>query len=137
MLAKRWYGDDPSWGRAKAFTARFPRLHKTVFDKYYVDEFYGATAVGGTLKLSRASSAFDQNVVDGAVNGMRHATVGTSLFSGFFDLRVVDGVVNLVAWSNKFFGDLFRRAQTGVVQNYVLIFALGVFFSLGLYLLLK
>ena len=49
----------------------------------------------------------------------------------------MDGVVNLVAWLNKFFGDLFRRAQTGVVQNYVFVFGLGVFLSLGLYLLLK
>jgi NADH-quinone oxidoreductase subunit L len=138
-IALAWwlYKADPEWKRIKAFTAAFPRLHKTVFNKYYVDEFYNATAVGGTIKLSKASAAFDQGVIDGTVNGMRHATVGTSLLSGFFDLRVVDGAVNGLAWLNKFCGDLFRRVQTGVVQNYVFVFALGVFLSLGLYLLLK
>ena len=135
--ARTLYQKDGTWTWVKGFTGRHPVLYKTVFNKYYVDEFYGATAVGGTLGLSRATAAFDQKIVDGAVNGMRHATVGTSLFSGIFDLKVVDGLVNLVAGMNKFFGDLLRKVQTGVVQNYVLVFALGVFFSLGLYLLLK
>ena len=136
-LARKWYGKDPEWKRARAFTAAFPRLYKTVFNKYYVDEIYAATAVSGTLETSQACASFDANVVDGTVNGVRHATVGTSLLSGIFDLTVIDGLVNLAAWINKACGNLFRKVQTGVVQNYVFVFALGVFLSLGVYLFIK
>jgi NADH-quinone oxidoreductase subunit L len=81
--------------------------------------------VAGTLGLSRASFAFDTKVVDGAVNGVRHLTVGTSFFSGFFDLHVVDGLVNLVAKIYRLGSEGLRRVQWGLVQGYALIMTVG------------
>ncbi|HSN68211.1 MAG TPA: NADH-quinone oxidoreductase subunit L, partial [Thermoanaerobaculia bacterium] len=40
ILVARTFYTDPSWSRPRAFTARFPGLHRVVENKYYVDEFY-------------------------------------------------------------------------------------------------
>jgi len=64
-------------------------------------------------------------VIDGAVNGTRHATVGTSFFSGLFDLNVVDGLVNLVAKVYEVSSRALRRVQWGVVQGYALVMVVG------------
>jgi NADH:ubiquinone oxidoreductase subunit 5 (subunit L)/multisubunit Na+/H+ antiporter MnhA subunit len=77
------------------------------------------------MKLCRGSWEFDARVVDGAVNGTRHVTVGTSFFSGLFDLNVVDGAVNLVARIYEVGSRLLRRVQWGVVQGYALVMAMG------------
>ena len=67
------------------------------------------------------------NFLDGTVNGIRHATVGTSFLSGFFDKYVVDGMVNLVGWVLQKGSYFFRRLQTGLVSQYALVVAVGAF----------
>jgi NADH:ubiquinone oxidoreductase subunit 5 (subunit L)/multisubunit Na+/H+ antiporter MnhA subunit len=42
------------------------------------------------------------------------------------DVRVIDGLVNLLAGFTKAFSYLFRFAQSGYVQTYVLVLVLGV-----------
>jgi len=39
---------------------------------------------------------------------------------------VVDGLVNFAGWITQSFGKIFRRVQTGYVQEYLLILACGV-----------
>ena len=124
-LATKWYFGPEAFARPRRFTERFPRLFATVANKYYVDEAYNATAVAGTMKLARASWEFDARVIDGAVNGARHLTVGTSFFSGLFDLNVVDGLVNLVADAYGWASRALRRVQWGVVQGYALVMTVG------------
>ncbi|HVN75387.1 MAG TPA: NADH-quinone oxidoreductase subunit L, partial [Thermoanaerobaculaceae bacterium] len=126
LLATRWYFGPDAFTRPKRFTERFPTLYQTVANKYYVDEAYNATVVAGTMKLAQGSWEFDARVVDGAVNGTRHLTVGASFFSGLFDLNVVDGLVNLVADAYGWASRLLRRVQWGVVQGYALIMTMGV-----------
>ena len=125
LLARRFYFGPEAFRRPKALAERFPTLYATVANKYYVDEIYEATVVAGTVNLAKSSYEFDARVVDGAVNGTRHLTVGTSFFSGLFDLNVVDGLVN---WLADFYGwasRVLRRVQWGVVQGYALVMAVG------------
>jgi NADH-quinone oxidoreductase subunit L len=109
----------------QAIAERVPALYRAVANKYYVDEIYGATVIAGTEKLARGSWEFDARVIDGAVNGTRHLTVGTSFFSGLFDLNVVDGAVNLVARIYELWSRGLRRVQTGVVQRYAFVMTMG------------
>ena len=96
LLARRFYfGSRGVPSARRALAERFPALYTTVANKYYVDEIYGATVVAGTMNLAKGSYEFDARVVDGAVNGTRHLTVGTSFLSGLFDLNVVDGARQL------------------------------------------
>jgi NADH-quinone oxidoreductase subunit L len=75
--------------------------------------------------------------VDGAVNGTGWATVISAWFSGLTDRTVVDGLVNLVGWIVQESSHLFRRLQTGLVQNYALLMLLGVFAFVSVYLLAR
>ena len=65
-------------------------------NKYYVDELYDATVIGGHVAAGRGLWTFDRTVVDGAVNGTGWLTIFSAWFSGLTDRTVVDGLVNLV-----------------------------------------
>ena len=83
------------------FCARFARLHRAVFNKWYVDELYDALIVNPTKRL------------------------GTSLWQ-FFDARIVDGIVNGVARCIRGTGGLLRYTQTGFTHSYAMSMVVGV-----------
>jgi len=113
-------------------------VYRVLESKYYVDEFYNATVVRGTLLFSTAMWMFDRYVVDGLVNGVRHLTV--FLFahgSRLFDTYVVDGIVNGLAWLAARSSRALRRMQSGFVQNYALVMGGGIVLLAAVYLFLK
>jgi NADH-quinone oxidoreductase subunit L len=82
--------------------ARLRRTYRTVYNKFYVDEFYGATIVRAAVDGSRwVWHKFDELVIDGAVNG--------------------------TAWLWQRAGAVARPLQTGRVQNYLLAMVIGLF----------
>jgi proton-translocating NADH-quinone oxidoreductase, chain L len=132
------YFKDNAFVRATRWARNAAPIHRLLENKYYVDEFYNTVFVGGTLALSRALSWFDANIVDGIVNGVRHVTVivlghGSNLFDRF----VVDGAVNGVAFSARGGSRLFRRMQSGLVQNYALVMGGGIVLIAAVYLFTK
>lgn len=136
ILIARTFYTDAAWSRPRAFVARFPALHRVVENKYYVDEFYQAAFVNGTIAFSNAMAWVDANIVDGLVNLTRHVTV--VLFgwgSAQFDRYVVDGAVNGIGWSAQSGSTFFRRMQTGLVQNYALVMGGGIVVLAVVYLL--
>lgn len=138
MLARRFYGTDPSWSIPRRFVASFPFVHRLVENKYYVDEFYQLVVVGGTLLFSRALSWIDVHIVDGLVNLVRHITVIVLGFgSNLFDKYVIDGAVNGVAYTARGSSGLLRRMQSGLVQNYALIMGGGIVLLAAMYLVMK
>ncbi len=138
FLAYRFYFKDAAWTAPKRIATRLPVLHKLLENKYYVDEIYGKTVIGGTLLFSRALSWFDANIVDGLVNLTRHATVGLfGLGSNLFDKYVIDGIVNGAASTAGAGSAILRRVQSGVVQNYALIMGGGLILLAVVYLFLK
>jgi NADH-quinone oxidoreductase subunit L len=88
---------------------RFAGLHRTLLNKYYVDEIYDAAIVGPIKTLSERGlwGVVDARIIDGAVNG-----AGT----------VVSG------WSA-----ILRRLQTGSIRAYALSILLGTVLILGYY----
>lgn len=108
-------------------------VHTFLVNKWYFDELYHATAVAGTVGLSRMLRWFDNRVIDGAVNGTGSLTKLTSFASGKFDNFVVDGIVNFLAYLAGFFGLMFRKLQTGKVQTYIAFVLLGVMLFFFMY----
>ncbi|HYC58485.1 MAG TPA: NADH-quinone oxidoreductase subunit L [Thermoanaerobaculia bacterium] len=138
FFARRFYGRDATWATPKRNAKRFAPVYGLLSNKYWVDELYNKTAVAGTLMLSRALWWFDRWVVDGLVNGTRHVTVfffahGSSLF----DKYVVDGAVNGVASGARGGSMMFRRMQSGLVQNYALVMGGGIVLIAMVYLFMK
>ncbi len=134
-VAYRFYVRRPEISERLA--VRFAGAHRVLTNKYYVDEIYGATVVNGTLASGNGLWSVDRNVVDGAVNGSGWFTIFTSWASGLIDKYIVDGLVNFVGWILERSSFVFRRAQTGLIQNYALLMLLGVFVFVTYLLLLR
>jgi NADH-quinone oxidoreductase subunit L len=111
---------------------RFSRLHNVVFQKYYVDEAYHATAVRGFLGFSRLSSWFDGSVLDAIVNGVGHVTRFISWVDGLIDTYIVDGIVNLMGWLIRSAGGRVRRLQSGRLASYLAGMAAGMLLLMAL-----
>ncbi len=89
-------------------------------NKYYLDMLYTDVIAGGIKgPIARAAYWFNQNVLDGVVNG---AGVGARKAGQFvydkIDQGVVDTIVNGSGQSAEGTGQVLRKEQTGKVQSY-------------------
>ncbi|GAC1536820.1 MAG: hypothetical protein NVS3B10_00940 [Polyangiales bacterium] len=106
-LAWSWYVKGE--GRTPTDLAlAWPRLHRAAYNKWYVDEIYDATIIGGTDALADGAALMDTWIVDGVV-----AKLSSLLASAL--------------------GGLLRAFQNGVVHVYAAVLALG---TLGVFLFL-
>jgi len=133
LVAYRFYVRAPEI--AEQLAQRWAGAHRVLSNKYYVDEFYDATAIAGTMASARGLWMFDAKVVDGAVNGTGWLTMFSSWFSHVIDKFVVDGLVNFVGAVMEEGSFVFRRLQTGLIQNYALVMLFGVFAFVSIYLM--
>jgi NADH-quinone oxidoreductase subunit L len=122
--------------RAERLSERFALLYAVLLNKYRVDEFYQAYVVRPLMWATDALWTVDARVVDGIVNGCSALTRLYANWSGILDRLVVDGSVNGVALIVQSGARAFRLLQTGIVQNYLLVMALGVFVFATIYLIL-
>jgi NADH-quinone oxidoreductase subunit L len=88
-----------TWSVARFATGVSGKTQKLLANRYYISWFY---------------DAFAYNII-----------YGMSLVADIFDRYVIDGAVNGFAWLSRKSGEVMRRAQTGYVQNYVLVIVLG------------
>jgi NADH-quinone oxidoreductase subunit L len=97
--------------------------HLFLVKKYYLDDFYEGTIVGGIKgPIARAAYWINQNVIDGAVNAVGRSTAAIGrLTYRYVDQDVVDGAVNGIANETGNAGGLLGYVQSGRVQRYALI----------------
>jgi NADH-quinone oxidoreductase subunit L len=98
-LAYQWYVKDEEKTPAR-LAAEWPRLHRAAYNKWYVDEIYDATVIGGTDALADGAALMDTWIVDGIL-------------------------AKLTALLVSAFGSILRAFQTGVVHVYGGILAIG------------
>ena len=134
-LAYHFYVRRPE--RSAQLATNWAGAHRVLTNKYYVDEAYNATAVKGTMASARGLWTVDRNVVDGAVNGTGWVTRASAWVSHVLDKYVVDGLINLVAWVCAEGSYVFRRVQTGLIQNYAFATLFGVFAFVTVYLVAR
>ncbi len=121
-------------GLADSFARRLGPIYRASYNKYWIDELYGALFTRRTMDLSRGVYTVDSKVVDGAVNGTAWLTRFTSLVTGTFDKYVVDGIVNIVAgFIRVLMNPVLRAAQTGFTANYALVMVLGLVIAIALF----
>ncbi len=100
-LAYNLYGIDRT--RAQALAEKYKCLWSLSYNKFYIDELY---------------LWFNHTMVDGAAK-----------LSYLFDVYVIDGVfVHGIAALTRLSGQKLRVFQTGRLQNYALVFFIGVLF---------
>ncbi len=115
--------------------ARWPRVHAALGNQLYVDALYRTTVVRPTLSAARTLALVDRRILDAAVDGVGSLTQIAAWISRMTDKHVVDGVVGTIARGAARLSFQTRRLQTGLVQNYALLMACGLFAFLTLYLL--
>ena len=123
--------------RSQQLATNWAGAHRVLTNKYYVDELYDATAVRGTMTSARGLWTVDRDVVDGAVNGTGWLTRASSWVSHVVDKYLVDGMFNLLAWVCAEGSYVFRRVQTGLIQNYAVATLFGVFAFVTVYLVAR
>jgi len=104
LLAHRLYIKKP--GSADQLAERFRGPYELIAHKYWVDEIYHFLFVGPLIRLSVFLwRIFDDILVDGTVNGVAAVVRGGS--------------------------EVFKRLQSGYVQNYALSILAGIVFMIG------
>ena len=89
-----------------------PGLYNLLLNKYKLDEFYYGFFVDGALVTAKD---FLWKIVD---------------------VKIVDGVINGAAKVTLSLSGTARKLQTGLLQNYALLMALGIVIILGAFILL-
>jgi len=123
-------------GYVEPLAAAAPPVYNTLLNKYYVDEGYDYLFTGrrkvndvrlGVMGAGEASSWFDANVVDGAVNAAGWITRSTATFSSWWDKWIIDGIgVNGPAILARMLSYPARLFAGGVVQWYALVMTAGL-----------
>ncbi len=121
--------------RAEGLAAKYALAYDTLLNKYYVDEVYHMFVVRPIMWGMNALWIFDGTIIDGIVNGFGKFTRLYSNWSGWFDRRYVDGSVDGAANMVRGGSQAFRLLQTGVVQNYLLVMAFGIFIFVAIFLI--
>jgi NADH-quinone oxidoreductase subunit L len=111
---------------APAIANKVPFLYNLLHNKYYFDELYDFIFIQPFLRLTKIAFAFDQIIIDGTVNGVAWVAVIISKLDNLIDIYIVDGLVNAAGWFTQFSSRIFRKTQTGIIQNYTLFLILGL-----------
>lgn len=107
FVAHRFYIQNPE--TPKKLAEKYKAPYRLLFNKYYVDEFYGKVMVNSLLSLALFLwKSFDVLVIDGIVNGIA---------------SVVNGL-----------GLVIRKTQTGYLRNYALFLILGAILILAYFI---
>jgi NADH-quinone oxidoreductase subunit L len=105
-------------------------------NKYYLDTLYTDGVVGGIKgPIARATYWFNQNILDGILNGAAALAIMIGRFTyDVVDQKVVDGAVNGLGLSADAGGGALRTVQTGKVQQYAaILFGALIVFAVALW----
>ncbi len=103
-------------------------LYNFLWERWYINPayyrafVYGTISAAGALKDSLETGFFDR--ISGSVATF---SVGLSSRGQRVDVGVIDGIINGIASVGRKFSSTLRRLQTGIPQEYVTVFALGLF----------
>ena len=135
FMASRAYGNAGK-DYVEPIAAAAPPVYDVLLNKYYVDEGYdyvftGRRKIGdvrlGAMGAGEASSWFDANVVDGAVNGAGWLTRTSATISKWWDTWIIDGIgVNGPAILARMLSYPTRLLEWGLVQWYALVMTAGL-----------
>jgi hypothetical protein len=131
-VAARFYLFDPGFVRAEAFASRFSWTRKLLVRECWIDALFELVIGRGVVALAKNLNDVDRRLVDGVVNGVRHATVGLSWVSGIVDLRVLDGLAGRAGDAVEMASFAFRRLQVRFVQGSIMVMVFGAALLLGI-----
>ena len=102
-------------------------LYRFLYNRWYINAIYYKVFVNAPIAASRwLSEKFDHGGLfrindAGSIFGVYLSTAGN-----WVDVNIVDGVANGFSSAGQALSRAFRRIQTGIVEQYAQVFALGI-----------
>ncbi|MBL50609.1 MAG: NADH-quinone oxidoreductase subunit L [Candidatus Marinimicrobia bacterium] len=110
------------------WAARAGFMYDWSLNKYYFDDNYNKYLYQPTLRLANKIAWIDWELYDRYfINGFGRVTEWASRVTGKFDFDVIDQIiVDGTARISSSLGAIFKKVQTGKIQNYVLYVTAGM-----------
>lgn len=103
-------------------------VYNFLWHRWYINPVYYRTFVYGTLSVAGAlKNTVEIGFFDRISSAVAQASIVLSKGGEGLDLGIVDGWINGTANLGRKFSSTIKRMQTGVPQEYVMVFALGLF----------
>ena len=103
-------------------------LYNFLWNRWYINPIYYRVFVYGTISVASAiKNTIEAGFFDRISGAVALFSVDLSREGEKIDVGVVDGWINDTASLGRKFSSVLKRLQTGVPEEYVLIFALGLF----------
>jgi NADH-quinone oxidoreductase subunit L len=103
-------------------------IYNFLWNRWYINPVYYGAFVYGTLSVAGAvKNTIETGFFDRISGAVAQLSIGISKGGESVDLGVVDGWINGTASTGRKFSSTLKRIQTGVPQEYVTVFALGLF----------
>jgi NADH-quinone oxidoreductase subunit L len=103
-----------------------PPIWRALRDRLYVDEFYGATVIAFYAWWAKVADWLDRRVWGGIVSLVMSFFGLWATFNRFLDTYWVDGTLDKGCEELSVGGGLVARVQSGRVQTYLRLLAVGV-----------
>jgi len=121
------YGNkSPRADEADALEKAMPPVWRALSDRLYVDEFYGVTVIAFYAWWARVADWFDRQVWGGLVAGVTRLFSLWAQLNRFLDENFVNGGFDKGCEELSTGGGLMSRVESGRVQSYLRLLALGV-----------
>src|SRR2546422_5432831 len=119
------------FGGRHPFTLKMGTIQHFVFERLYLNAIYYKVFVNGMVLAAHALYRYVELGIWDRLNLIvPQRFYRYSEANAVLDTRVVDGAVTGIATSGSRLSNLLRRLQTGVTEQYVLGFAVGIFLLL-------
>jgi len=109
-------------------TGRARAIYNFLWNRWYLNPLYYRAFVYGTLSAANSvKTAIETRFFDRISGAVANASIRLSEKGQQVDLGVIDAAIDGVASQGRKYSSVLKRIQTGVAQEYVMVFALGLF----------
>ncbi|MBI4257583.1 MAG: NADH-quinone oxidoreductase subunit L [Thaumarchaeota archaeon] len=115
---------DPSSLVSRGFLAS---LYKFLENRWYIDAFYYRVFVYPVATFSTILfKVFETGVIDRISGSAASSSIVLSSVGNWIDVNVIDGFANGTAAAGTMFSRTARKIQSGIAEQYVFIFVVGI-----------
>jgi NADH-quinone oxidoreductase subunit L len=116
-------------------TGLMRELYKFLENRWYINAIYYRVFVDPAISGSRwLFNQFEVNGLEKVNGGAAAFGIYLSKAGNWVDGRVIDTIAREIAIDGESLSRWFRRAQTGILEQYALVFSVGLLFLLVAYL---
>jgi NADH:ubiquinone oxidoreductase subunit 5 (subunit L)/multisubunit Na+/H+ antiporter MnhA subunit len=103
-------------------------IYNFLWNRWYINPAYYRIFVYGTISCAVGLwKTIEVGFFDKISNGVAHLSLGISHMGQRADVGIVDGTINNIASGGRGISSTLKKIQTGIPQDYVTVFAIGLF----------